>query len=443
MSCDENNAHIEKMKLSMFNVIERVEDGILIYNTNSGGILKLNKKYEEKYNALARNEEMDDKELKDALIEGGMIIEETKGNEVEKLLLENKIVRFSGNSIGLTIAPTMACNFRCPYCYEKGKEHVTMNKDTIEKIKEYIRNLKERYKLIDIVWYGGEPLLAFDIIKELMEEVYKNFERKNVSASAITNGYLLSKDIALEMKKLNINDIQVTIDGPPEIHNERRRLPSGADTFFVILNNLKEALEVYPELKVAVRINVDKTNINSIDEIEGHLKEFGLLNKISPYISPVTNNNENCVDGHCFNVQEFALEEINFMKKNLDNGMILINVPDKKVGMCSAVSYNSWVIDAKGDFYKCWEGIGEFSENVGNIFQEKLDINKNLLKWLSYSIEDDEECMKCPYLPVCMGGCPNYRVSNKKKNCHPIKENANQIVRLIYGMSRQKAENNA
>ena len=48
MSCDENNAHIEKMKLSMFNVIERVEDGILIYNTNSGGILKLNKKYEEK-----------------------------------------------------------------------------------------------------------------------------------------------------------------------------------------------------------------------------------------------------------------------------------------------------------------------------------------------------------------------------------------------------------
>ena len=121
MSCDENNAHIEKMKLSMFNVIERVEDGILIYNTNSGGILKLNKKYEEKYNALARNEEMDDKELKDALIEGGMIIEETKGNEVEKLLLENKIVRFSGNSIGLTFAQTMACNFRCPYCYEKGK----------------------------------------------------------------------------------------------------------------------------------------------------------------------------------------------------------------------------------------------------------------------------------------------------------------------------------
>ncbi len=433
----------KNIKLSRFNIVEHVADGIIIYNTYSGGILKLDKEYENKYNALLTDGSIDDVEFKNVLIYGKMLLDETDGDEIEKVFLKNKVERFGGNAIGLTIAPTMACNFRCPYCYEKGKEYVTMREETVEKMKEYIRNLKEEYKYIHISWYGGEPLLAFDIIKELMEEVYKNFSRKYVSSNAITNGYLLNEQIALDMKKLNISSIQVTIDGPPEIHNERRRLPSGEDTFFVILNNLKKALEVYSELNVSVRVNVDKTNICRIGEIEDYLKEYGLLNKIFVYIAPVTNINDTCIDGQCFNVKEFALEEVNFMKKNLENGMIFVSVPKQNIGMCGAVSINSWVIDANGDLYKCWDDVSDLSEKVGSIFQEEREIPSNLLKWLSYLIEDDEECRKCPYLPICMGGCPNYRVKNKDKNCHPIRENARQIVKLIYDVSRQRARENA
>ena len=318
-----------------------------------------------------------------------------------------------------------------------------MESKTIEKMKEYIKNLKDKYKYIHITWYGGEPFLAFDIVKELMEEVYKNFERKYVSSSAVSNGYLLSEEIALEMKNLNISHLQVTIDGPPEIHNTRRRLPSGNDTFFVILNNLKKALDVYPELQISVRINVDKTNIGQIDEIEQYLKEYELLNTLSVYIAPVTNINGTCSDGTCFNVKEFALEEINFMRNNHEKGLALIGVPSKNVGMCGAVSLNSWVIDARGDFYKCWDDVGNISEKVGSIFQEEFEINPTLLDWLSYSIENDEECIKCPYLPICMGGCPNYRIKNRGKNCHSIKENANQIVRMIYEISKQRSKENA
>ena len=91
-----------------------------------------------------------------------------------------------------------------------------------------------------MVWYGGEPLLAFDIIKDLMEEVYRNFDKEYVSSGIVSNGYLLSERTVLEMKDYNINNIQITIDGPPEIHNKRRKLPTGEDTFFVILNNLKK-----------------------------------------------------------------------------------------------------------------------------------------------------------------------------------------------------------
>lgn len=423
-------------------MVECVEDGILIYNTNSGGILKLNEQYEEKYRILQEGEDIDDEELKKALSHGKMLFNKNEADETKRLFLENLMSRFGGNSIGLTIAPTMACNFRCPYCYEKGKEYVTMSSETVEKMKEYFRKLKEQYKNINITWYGGEPLVAFNIIKELMEEVYKNFERGCVSTGAVTNGYLLNEETVLDMKELNINRIQVTIDGPPEIHNQRRKLPSGEDTFFVILNNLRKALELYPKLHIAVRINVDKTNVSRVDEIEEYLEEYGLLGKVSVYIAPVTNINETCVDGQCLNVKEFALEEIKFLRKNQKEGMAFIGVPSKNTGMCGAVSPNSWVIDARGDFYKCWDDVGALPEKVGSLYEETQEINKNLVDWLSYTIEDDEECVQCPYLPVCMGGCPNYRMKNKGKNCHSIKENANQIVRLVYDMAKQRESNN-
>ena len=66
----------------------------------------------------------------------------------------------------------------------------------------------------------------------------------------------------------------------------------------------------------------------------------------------------------------------------------------------------------------------------------------NRCKWLNYSIKEDEECMKCPYLPLCMGGCPNYRIKTQKKNCNPIKNNAKQLVHLIYDIEQKKVIRN-
>ena len=256
-----SNTLENNLQLSKYNVVEYTEDGALVYNTNSGAILKLNNTYKDKFNLLMKTQITEDTELKRTLIHGKMLVNQTYRDETTKLFLENTISRFSGNHVGLTIAPTMACNFRCPYCYEKGKEYATMTPETIAQMKKYIQNLKNSYKRIHITWYGGEPLMAFDIIKELMEEVYQNFDKKYVSSGAVSNGYLLTENIVSDLKSLNINRIQITIDGPPEIHNTRRCLPSGDDTFYVILNNLKKALELYPELHVSIRVNVDKSNI--------------------------------------------------------------------------------------------------------------------------------------------------------------------------------------
>ena len=256
-------------------------------------------------------------------------MKDEESNEIERIYVENKVARFSGNSMSLTIAPTMACNFRCPYCYEQGKECITMNAETVKKLKEFIGGLKEKYNRIGITWYGGEPLLAMDIIEEVMSELYQHYDREHVTVSAVTNGYLLTEDVVEKLKKWDIKGLQITIDGPPEIHNKRRRLPSGEDTFFVILNNMKKALEIFPELNIVVRINVDKTNIHGVDGIVSYLKEYTLLEKIQLYLAPVTDINGSCAHTPCFQTREFAIEEYEFMKRHQETGISFINLPKK------------------------------------------------------------------------------------------------------------------
>lgn len=106
--------------MSKFNVVLGVNEGTLIMNTRSGGILLLNQEYTEKLRGIQESKYVDAEDLVDELRRGGMLIEDDRDEHAE-LILQSRAVRFSNTSLGLTIAPTMACNFCCPYCYEKGR----------------------------------------------------------------------------------------------------------------------------------------------------------------------------------------------------------------------------------------------------------------------------------------------------------------------------------
>ena len=114
-----------------------------------------------------------------------------------------------------------------------------MTQDVINKTIEYINDKTEKAKSIYISWYGGEPLLRPDIIGNITKGI--NREGKQYQAAIVTNGYFLDKEMAIFLKEHNVTHAQVTVDGPPDIHNRRRCLPDGSDTFFKILKNVLEA----------------------------------------------------------------------------------------------------------------------------------------------------------------------------------------------------------
>jgi sulfatase maturation enzyme AslB (radical SAM superfamily) len=69
---------------------------------------------------------------------------------------------FRSNFLNLIILPTEACNFRCTYCYETF-EHKKMKKEVVNGIKALIGRRGPELNKLEIAWFGGEPLLAFDV----------------------------------------------------------------------------------------------------------------------------------------------------------------------------------------------------------------------------------------------------------------------------------------
>ena len=94
----------------------------------------------------------------------------------------------------ITLTLTQFCNLRCPYCFEANKSHNKMDIDTIKKILDEALN-DERFNEYEIDFFGGEPFLEFELMKETMKYVYDTYPNKLMLFTATTNGTLVHGEI--------------------------------------------------------------------------------------------------------------------------------------------------------------------------------------------------------------------------------------------------------
>lgn len=157
----------------------------------------------------------------------------------------------------LTIMPTEACNFRCPYCYEN-HQAMTMNERILNGIKRYIENQISGFDILQLNWFGGEPTLCKEHILEMghfIKKLKKDYVFKFTS-NMTTNGYLLDADSFLEYYDNGISRYQITVDGWN--HDKTRPLVSGKGSLQVILDNLKaiSALPADYDFVIIIRHNI-------------------------------------------------------------------------------------------------------------------------------------------------------------------------------------------
>lgn len=441
------------LKFSMFNLVDEVEPGVYsFYNAKNGrhAMLRLEESYKdivlsgdnEKINLLQED-------VRKQLIEFGFIVEcdHDELEELRQLSIADQKNKYSG--LCLTVLPTLKCNFCCPYCFEDERaisSDCFMSKETQDNV---VKFTEEKFAAgvrgdMHVKWFGGEPLLAEDIIFNLSARLKKVAESydSNYRAIMMTNGYHLDKLTEKHIKDLSLYAIQITLDGPEHIHNKRRVARNGDNTFKRIITNIERMVKFFDG--IVIRINADRTNAPYIPELFEYLYERGISEVCKRiYLGYVdTEVGRYSVESQCASL--LNKEDIEYIYSIVSAGLVQKNIahveflshPRFLSVACDAQIKNYYVIDPEGFVFKCGSDATIRERSLFNI-NTRTEINPEREKlFLDFSARSDDRCKNCAQLPVCNGGCVAKYLDINTQDiqhcwpfCHVMRPNLLKIAR--------------
>lgn len=432
------------MKKSKYNKIFQYDGKTLAFNARTCALSEIDQDFIRIYDNIENivYEDLSDKDKKlvDNMMKCCYLISDST-DELAIIKLKSYKSRFGNNSLQLVIAPTMDCNFGCPYCYESPKKGF-MSQDVQDKLVSMVKENAERKNSLHITWYGGEPLLAKEIIYDLSEKIIEICAeyKTDYHASIVTNGYLITDSDIEKFNKYKISGAQITVDGMETIHNSRRFLKDNPSegTFSKIIENIRKLH--HAGVHVNIRINIDKTNIEGTKELLLYIKDLGLT-KVPinlGLVNDITDLHQD-IRKNYFSVSEYSKESLKlqeFLFENGFNSSEYLYYPSLKSRYCGANVINNFVIDPEGYMYKCWNEVGNVSLSVGNILWKDDKYTEEMISreacYLTSTPFDKESCRECSILPLCMGGCPSLLMKTGKSQCEKWKYNLEDTLKKIY-----------
>lgn len=369
-------------------------------------------------------------EVATPLIQRGYLIEEWRD---EKALFNTfHINAVSPRNLSLTIVPTNDCNFRCVYCWERF-DGAWMSQETQDKIVQYVDKHMAQYTALHVSWFGGEPLLAIDILKDLsrrLMDVCKK-HKKPYTASITTNGYLLSEDVFDCLRSINVLSYQVPIDGLRIFHDSRRVLANGEQTYDAILNNLSN---ISKKLKsrmydFVVRVSVTKDMLGHINEIvDIFISKFGDSPQFRLLFTPLADLHSDKICELIDVIDEkFILGEVYERLLACESIPRLAGMIDSisiSSGLCHAEKQNNYLFDPNGEVHLClltYENPSLKSKScIGHVGESGNLIIDPYLQGLW--LREGKSCTSCKskedcfFFPSCCGD-----VCSAQKVYHPQK----------------------
>ncbi|MES9948989.1 MAG: radical SAM protein [Candidatus Thiodiazotropha sp.] len=326
---------------------------------------------------------------------------------------------------------SLFCNLDCPYCFQKSKadscgflskNQIDLGLSAIEKSEQHVEKIASVSNTIPkISITGGEPLLHSKTNLESLGYLVEQISARNWPFNITTNGTEL--DYFVEHNKLTsrCRNIQVTLDGPKEVHDTRRYFRGGSPSFDRIVSGVDSALSA--GWKITLRVNLDMNNVSSLHKLAEfiELRGWNTFENFSAYASPVTDHGE--IMGHDepkdeADLLEHTLAEIevhpqitnifdikHFRGFNYVKQMLVDKRPRYPVIFrCEAVT-GMYIFDPNGDVHVCLESVGNSNLRIGRYDPEwKID-QLAFDKWAKRNVLQLEYCRDCKIRFVCAGGC--------------------------------------
>ncbi|MDC7226244.1 MAG: radical SAM protein [Spirochaetales bacterium] len=399
-------------------------------------------------NPLSRNADILDAETAGAIMDGSPPNKEElieKGYlsipEEEEKLFRSGYLDFldsrDEDEVQIFYVPTYTCNFNCTYCYQEGYENEKPSdyKPVIKAFFEYVDSeFAGRRKYITV--FGGEPLLPDPTTRAKIELIIEEANKRGLSLAFVTNGYSLESYIPM-LKTASVRELQITIDGPADIHNQRRPLHSGKGTFSEVAAGVDAALEA--GLPVNLRAVMDKENMPHLPALAELAVERGWTasklfktqlgrnyelhycqensNKLYDRLS-MYEDLYDLIKKHPV-VMEFHRPAYSISRFLFDNG----EMPEPLYDSCPGCK-TEWAFDYSGQIFSCTATVGKPGESLGTFYPEKTLKEDAAAAWQDRDVTSIPECRNCELRLACGGGCAsaakNRNGEINSPDCRPV-----------------------
>lgn len=309
---------------------------------------------------------------------------------------------------------TTNCNFRCLHCYSSSKSKDIRELDT-EHCKQIIDELAAN-NVFFVYYLGGEPFIRDDFI-----DILDYAARQNIAAMVNTNAWFISKDTILDLKRLNVHRLRISLDGASASSHDAFRGKKGAFDRVISVLATSQSLEFD---RIALVITATKNNLDEIESII-HLGANHGVKEIQ--VVPVSGTG---VALSHYSDLELTVDDHHRLTALLKNSQLTYR-GKTLVYSVDGVLDNPCTVCAKAnkitpDFIGCRSGrticnIDSLGNVIpcllvrtpvfGNLLETPLSEiwhhSPVLLKWRSRHVDKHTACATCAYNSICLGECSN------------------------------------
>lgn len=362
-------------------------------------------------------------------------------------------------AIHLTIHVSNACNLDCTYCYAQGGDYgretrIRMDKDlALKAIDVMYRNFRT---ISAIMFFGGEPTLALDVIEKICNHIDAKRVRGEIESipdyTMITNGTLIT-DEAIRVIRDHRIATTISVDGPKEINDHLRPYKGGQGSYDKVkqgFDRIVNEVGQLPQIEATYTKAHEDAGLSMEGLIEFLHKEFmftiGTVATVSvPKDHPLALVKEKAVSevSTAFNnlTRAIANGELPKMEKSfLDPILQFLN--KKSTRFHCSVGHDGFAVTTEGDIYPCQIFIGQEQFLMGTVDDFDMDNPsprfQNAVKYMTYRDKDRNPiCRECWVKAFCFS-CPGsdtfssngYQIP--EQFCHTMRSWMENVLALLY-----------
>lgn len=344
----------------------------------------------------------------------------------------------------LQLVISQSCNLKCIYCYmennDSNSRKCIMSKEQAFQAVNHLIKRSGRRRNLQVTFFGGEPLLNFPVIKDVVrycKECQQKHNKKFIF-ELITNGTLLDGEIADFVIK---NDmlLMISIDGWKEMHNKQRSSVNGQDYYDKILLNAKRMIDERRKgnLSNPVKIRANLTpDFYNVKEVVSFFQSQGFTTigisciQNLPYleftVGSLSSEQQEDFSVIIQTMFQDGFEQIRqgkkagpYVTKMLRKGLGNLSQLHSTLGIRCGVGRNTNAVDVDGNIYPCHRYTNMKNYILGNT-KTGLDEEKAKAYYRKLIESSRQSCSKCWIRQFCAGGCPWIRSVPDSTICYPL-----------------------